>query len=674
MILGARRGLAFMVLVATLLVLAPFGAAPARAASGPMSAVVTQTSDGVESVDIAPASSISLSAVFGAGNHLQIYGSFGSVTISPPTGQQLGVGTYSVSETADATHAGISYCGGPESGTLTISELTWDAGDTTVTAFAADDTITCQTATVYAQLRYQSSIPFTALVEAIPDFPEGPMLLAGASEPLTLTNEGSASVTVGTPSIIGGDAASFSIGATTCSTTLASGATCTVTVDVLPLRYGYLQPSIQVPDSSPRGYESAAVLMITDVNLNGRLATPLSQVRIADTRKGAKTFDGNNAGGGPIGPGATRSFFVSHSATVQGNGTDDAVVLNITVTGPTSSGFLTVFPNGSPRPTASSINFTAGQTIANLVTVRLDSSRRVAVFNHAGSANVVIDLVGYYPDQVSPDAINGFTFRPQQPYRLYDSRTKGVKLGVRQALQWTTPPGVRALAVNITVTGATAPGFVSAWTGPGNPAPLASTLNFRAGQTVSNMTVVTTGEEDGVPGYLEIGNLSTEPIDLIVDVVGYYDASEAGLHFQPTDPTRILDTRSGLGAPSAFGQGQTQQVAAPVSGSLTLGVVLNVTGLAGAHATYLTLWAAGTTRPPVSNLNPPAGGIIASMAMVGLSADGYFSVYNNTGTTNVVADLAGTLYGPPGAIVPALAPKALGSPFGSPTTLALPRT
>jgi len=44
-----------------------------------------------------------------------------------------------------------------------------------------------------------------------------------------------------------------------------------------------------------------------------------------------------------------------------------AVVMNVTVTNPTAASYLTLFPTGVTRPTASNLNFTPGQTVPNLV-------------------------------------------------------------------------------------------------------------------------------------------------------------------------------------------------------------------------------------------------------------------------------------------------------------------
>ncbi len=70
--------------------------------------------------------------------------------------------------------------------------------------------------------------------------------------------------------------------------------------------------------------------------------------------------------------------------------------MNVTVTNPTAASWLRVSPTGSPPPVASNLNFTAGQTIANLVTVRLGTGGRVDLTNLAGRPDVIADVVGYY--------------------------------------------------------------------------------------------------------------------------------------------------------------------------------------------------------------------------------------------------------------------------------------
>jgi len=73
-----------------------------------------------------------------------------------------------------------------------------------------------------------------------------------------------------------------------------------------------------------------------------------------------------------------------------------AVVLNVTATGPTASSFVTVYPDGGTRPVTSDLNFTAGETIPNLVVVPVGADGKVDFYNDAGSVNLIADLSGYY--------------------------------------------------------------------------------------------------------------------------------------------------------------------------------------------------------------------------------------------------------------------------------------
>ena len=73
-----------------------------------------------------------------------------------------------------------------------------------------------------------------------------------------------------------------------------------------------------------------------------------------------------------------------------------AVVLNVTVTDPTAMSYLTLWPTGQARPLASNLNYNPGQTVPNLVVVKVGDGGKVSLFNNLGSANVVADVAGWY--------------------------------------------------------------------------------------------------------------------------------------------------------------------------------------------------------------------------------------------------------------------------------------
>ena len=100
--------------------------------------------------------------------------------------------------------------------------------------------------------------------------------------------------------------------------------------------------------------------------------------------------------GGTVGPVGTSPFTLplAGRAGVPANGAT-AVVLNLTVTETSTPSHLTVWPAGQPQPTASNVNFVAGQTVANLVVVKLGAGGAVSIANNAGTTQVVADVAGW---------------------------------------------------------------------------------------------------------------------------------------------------------------------------------------------------------------------------------------------------------------------------------------
>ncbi|HWM20536.1 MAG TPA: hypothetical protein VNO51_12670 [Ilumatobacteraceae bacterium] len=122
--------------------------------------------------------------------------------------------------------------------------------------------------------------------------------------------------------------------------------------------------------------------------------------RLLDTRPGAGTVDGLFAGGGAVGPSSTLELTVVGRGGVPATGVG-AVVLNITATQPTASGFVTVHPTGAALPNASNLNFVAGQTTPNLTIARVGDGGNVSLFNFAGDTHLIADVVGWFPGTAS---------------------------------------------------------------------------------------------------------------------------------------------------------------------------------------------------------------------------------------------------------------------------------
>jgi len=136
--------------------------------------------------------------------------------------------------------------------------------------------------------------------------------------------------------------------------------------------------------------------------------TSLQPARLLDTRAGSPTIDNAFAGGGALGQGGVVNLTVVGRGNVPTTGVG-AVVLNVTATSPTASGFVTVYPTGTQRPNASNLNFVTAQTTPNLVITKVGANGQVALFNSAGNTHLIADVVGWFPSASPTPAVSNVT-------------------------------------------------------------------------------------------------------------------------------------------------------------------------------------------------------------------------------------------------------------------------
>ena len=331
--------------------------------------------------------------------------------------------------------------------------------------------------------------------------------------------------------------------------------------------------------------------------------TGLVPARLLDTRAGSATVDGQFAGGGLVGAGAIVNVTVGGRGGVPASGVA-AVAINVTVTAPTATSFLTVFPNGAPRPTASNLNFTAGQTIANMVIVPIGSDGQISLYNDAGQTHVLVDVLGWFAGEAG---YHGFA-----PARLLDTRAAGAPVGPASVTSVTVlghgglpDSSVGAVVVNLTATAPTADSFITVYPA-GAPRPTASNLNFTLGQTIANMVIVPVGSD----GQISIYN-SAGMTHVLVDVLGWFGDSAGYAGFAPA---RLLDTRSGAATVDGQFAGVGQSGPASVLNLTVLGrggvpntgvgaVAINLTAALPCVGSYATVYPGGAARPVASNLN-----------------------------------------------------------------------
>lgn len=366
---------------------------------------------------------------------------------------------------------------------------------------------------------------------------------------------------------------------------------------------------------------------------------PLTPARLLDTRVGT---------GGNISALASNTLTelkVAGLGGVPATGAT-AVVLNVTVDLPATSGFITAWPSGEEQPTVSNLNFITGQTVPNLVTVKIGANGRVNLYNSEGFTSVIADVVGYYTDT---RPAGGGLFTAVTPGRVLDTRNgtghggstepvgAGQSIDVKVTGLASVPAtGVTGVALNVTVDVPTNPGFLTVWP-TGEARPLASSHNFAPGLTVANLVLA----KVGAGGQVSIFNFAGST-HVVADVIGYFSAT--GGVFVPVSPGRIVDSRFGVGTPGPLGQSLFTNInvagAGPVPSGATAAVV-NVTSVNSTLPSYITVWPAGLERPTASTLNPRPGVPVPNLAYLKLGTGGQLSVYNNTGTTDFIVDVFG---------------------------------
>ena len=203
----------------------------------------------------------------------------------------------------------------------------------------------------------------------------------------------------------------------------------------------------------------------------------------------------------------------------------------LTVVNATGPGYVTAWNGTSAEPVVSTVNYgfdaaTANSTIVP-VTPTDDGRLRFNIRNHVGSANFLIDVVGWYG---SPAGYGG-VYRVTPQTRILDSRDdQDGPLGPDSSADVAVPDltgGIRpvvGVAMNVTAVNATTPTYVTVWGSP-RAHPVASALNPSSPAPVA----------DGVPTAVYIVNatIPNSPyifhvynfagsVDLVIDLQGVF--------------------------------------------------------------------------------------------------------------------------------------------------------
>lgn len=323
-----------------------------------------------------------------------------------------------------------------------------------------------------------------------------------------------------------------------------------------------------------------------------------------------------------------------------------AVSLNVTITNSSGAGFVTVYPCGV-RDLVASVNYLAGQTVSNAVIAPVSATGTVCFFSNV-PADIVVDVNGWMTSG------RGFTGISQQ--RIFDTRpgnspdalvtvqktpiSGGTAVQVHVTGVAGVPAGVGAVSLNVGATNSAAGGFITVY--PCGTRDLVSSVDFAAGETVSNAVIATVAADGNVCFY------SSATADLVVDINGWFSATS---DFTGVTPTRVFDTRAGE-SPDAVRtvtkakiggavilEVKVTDLAGRVPATGVSAVSLNVAVANPAAAGFVTVHPCGALNL-VASLNYAAGQTVSNAVLVPVSATGTVCFYSMV-PTDIVVDLNG---------------------------------
>ena len=389
--------------------------------------------------------------------------------------------------------------------------------------------------------------------------------------------------------------------------------------------------SSATPDRDNADDVVESVITVGEPNLAFNSVEP---ARLFDTRTGA--------GGVPVGRVPANTSLVFDVGGVAGVPSGaEAVALNVTVTGPLAGGNLVVFPCDDPGGAASNLNFATGQTVANAVLVQVDGADEVC-FRSTAAAHVIADVSGFF--------VSGNGFNAMTPVREFDTRngSGGVPVGPLTTgtvltfdvtgVNGVPSSGVAAVALNVTAATPGTSGHVTVF--PCGEVPNTSSVNHRPGATVPNL-VIAPVSPDGTVCFRSSGTTH-----LVVDASGWFDEA-TGL--VPLNPSRVFDTRNGLGGVPATRVLSGAELEVDVTGRFGVpddgvgAVILNVTAVAPLGNGHVTVYPCGD-RPLTSNLNYLAGRTVPNAVLAPVSPDGTVC-FSSFAATHLVVDISGYVEG-----------------------------
>jgi hypothetical protein len=290
----------------------------------------------------------------------------------------------------------------------------------------------------------------------------------------------------------------------------------------------------------------------------------------------------------------------------------------------------------------SSVNWRPGRTTANAVTVGVGIGGSVGLQVGAGTADVVLDVVGWYGDASDP---GGARYQPLVPSRIADTRAAGGGGPVTPAADRTVPvaghggvpsSGASAVVLTLTALNPTRAAYLQVYPTGNRPAQPTSNTNVVPAQSVAALVTSPLGAGGAVQLHVSAGS-----VGFVADVLGYYTAG--GSRYVPLAPRRVLDTRTA--APVTAGADRTVIIAGRngVPAGATA-VVVNATAVGASQPLTLEVYPSGNAPATrTSTVSVQDGYPVPDLVVMRLGTGGAINLSASTASTHVVLDVVGYL-------------------------------
>jgi len=248
----------------------------------------------------------------------------------------------------------------------------------------------------------------------------------------------------------------------------------------------------------------------------GTLFYPITPCRAVDTRAAYRPM-ASEFGPPSMSKAETRRIRLAASPDCALPPGVTAYSTTITVVPKTTLPFFALWPSGQTQPNVSSINSFRGRILANSVIVPAGAGGSIEAYAFENT-DFIVDINGYF----APDyGQRGLFFHPLVQCRQVPNMALSEQASLVGALAASSPcgplpAGVKALALNVTVSPLGNPmPFLTAYPS-GSPRPNTSILNAFEGQVVTNSAIIPTGVFGAVEVY------AFRPTVATLELSGYF--------------------------------------------------------------------------------------------------------------------------------------------------------